>query len=94
MLLIQQLYAAGLASRTIRTFLPCVDAGVSTPETMARLRAERDRIDGQIIGLVSTRDRLDAVIESAAMCGITDAAAVSGAGSRDSDQEASHGRLR
>lgn len=60
--LIQQLYAAGLPSRTILDLLPCVDAGVSTPESRARLAAERDRIDRQIAGLLATRDRLDAVI--------------------------------
>jgi DNA-binding transcriptional MerR regulator len=64
--LIQQLYAAGLPSRTILELLPCVDAGVSTPESMARLTAERDRIDQQIEGLRATRDRLDAVIAIAA----------------------------
>ncbi|MGX6605767.1 MerR family transcriptional regulator [Micromonosporaceae bacterium Da 78-11] len=60
--LIQQLYAAGLSSRTILELLPCVDAKVSTPESRARLAAERDRIDQQITGLMQTRDRLDAVI--------------------------------
>jgi len=60
--LIQQLYAAGLPSRTILDLLPCVDAGVSTPESLARLAAERDRIDEQIAGLIATRDRLDRVI--------------------------------
>src|SRR5688500_1486502 len=64
--LIQQLYAAGLPSRTILDLLPCVDAGVSTPESLARLTAERDRIDHQITGLLATRDRLDAVIAIAA----------------------------
>jgi DNA-binding transcriptional MerR regulator len=64
--LIQQLYAAGLPSRTILELLPCVDAGVSTPESLARLAAERDRIDRQITGLLATRDRLDAVIAIAA----------------------------
>jgi len=64
--LIQQLYAAGLPSRTILDLLPCVDAGVSTPESLARLTAERDRIDRQITGLLATRDRLDAVITIAA----------------------------
>ena len=60
--LIQQLYAAGLTSRTILELLPCVDKGVSTPESRARLAAERERIDQQITGLLATRDRLDAVI--------------------------------
>jgi DNA-binding transcriptional MerR regulator len=60
--LIQQLYAAGLPSRTILELLPCVDAKVNTPESRARLAAERERIDQQITGLLQTRDRLDAVI--------------------------------
>lgn len=63
--LIQQLYAAGLASKTILELLPCVDAEVSTPESMARLIAERDRITAQIDSLMATRDRLDAVIHAA-----------------------------
>jgi hypothetical protein len=72
----------------------CAPVVGGTPETMARRRAGRARIDGQIIGLMSTRDRLDAIIESAEMCGIPDAAAAPGAGSSDSDQEAFNGRLR
>jgi DNA-binding transcriptional MerR regulator len=60
--LIQQLYAAGLASKTILELLPCVDAKVSTPESRKLLATERDRIDRQIAGLQQTRDRLDAVI--------------------------------
>ncbi|GAB2581583.1 MerR family transcriptional regulator [Paractinoplanes abujensis] len=61
--LIQLLYSAGLTSRTIADLLPCVDANVSTPESRARLAAERDRINTQIQELIKTRDRLDAVIE-------------------------------
>src|ERR1700761_7718935 len=49
--LIQQLYAAGLSSRTILELLPCVEAKVNTPESRARLAAERDRIDAQIAEL-------------------------------------------
>jgi DNA-binding transcriptional MerR regulator len=60
--LIQMLYGAGLSSRTIVELLPCVDAKVNTPESRARLAAERARIDEQISGLIRTRDRLDAVI--------------------------------
>src|SRR5689334_19903074 len=60
--LIQQLYAAGLSSRTIADLLPCVTAKVSTPESRARLAAERDRIDAQIAELTAARDRLEAVI--------------------------------
>jgi len=64
-LLIQQLYAAGLSSRTIRELLPCVDSGVSTPATHARLVAERDNIDLQIQNLIDTRNKLDDVIVAA-----------------------------
>jgi DNA-binding transcriptional MerR regulator len=60
--LIQQLYAAGLASRTILDLLPCVEAKVNTPESRALLAAERDRIDTQIAELTLARDRLDAII--------------------------------
>ncbi|MCY1142460.1 MerR family transcriptional regulator [Actinoplanes sp. Pm04-4] len=64
--LIQNLYAAGLSSRTIAEVLPCVDAKVNTPESRALLSAERDRIDAQITQLTAARDRLDAVIAFAA----------------------------
>ncbi|MFG6196306.1 MerR family transcriptional regulator [Nonomuraea sp. JJY05] len=63
--LIQMLYSAGLSSRTIAELLPCVDAKVSTPESRARLAAERDRIDAQIAELTRTRDHLDEVIACA-----------------------------
>jgi hypothetical protein len=39
--------------------------GAATPELLGRLSGERDRIDRQISDLVSTRDRLDAVVVSA-----------------------------
>ncbi|MFF5172609.1 MerR family transcriptional regulator [Micromonospora sp. NPDC000089] len=61
--LIQQLYGAGLSSRTIAELMPCVDANESTPESRARLAAERDRIDAQIAELMSARDRLNDIIE-------------------------------
>lgn len=64
--LIQQLYAAGLPSKSIRELMPCVDSGISTPESQAKLAAERDRISAQIASLTATRDRLDAIIEAAA----------------------------
>ena len=63
--LIQQLYAAGLPSRSILDLLPCVVHGRATPELLDRLSAERDRIDRQISDLVSTRNRLDTVITNA-----------------------------
>ena len=40
-----------------------MDAGVSTPESRARLRAEKARLDEHIADLQRTRDRLEAVIE-------------------------------
>ncbi|MGY0489539.1 MerR family transcriptional regulator [Streptomyces sp. WG-D5] len=64
-LLIQQLYAAGLSSRTIVELLPCVVDGDATPELLERLAAERDRIDLKIADLAETRGRLDAVIAGA-----------------------------
>ncbi|MFJ7288678.1 MerR family transcriptional regulator [Curtobacterium sp. AB451] len=60
--LIQQLFAAGLPSRTVVQLLPCVDAGVATDETFALLVAERDRITTQLAELEAARDRLDEVI--------------------------------
>jgi DNA-binding transcriptional MerR regulator len=61
--LIQQLYGAGLSSKTIADLLPCVDAKVSTPESRERLAAERDRINTQIAELIIARDRLNDIIE-------------------------------
>ncbi|WP_446047876.1 MerR family transcriptional regulator [Streptomyces olivaceus] len=64
--LIQQLYAAGLASRSIVELLHCVVDGNATPELLARLASERDRIDGRIAELTGARDRLDSVVTGAA----------------------------
>jgi DNA-binding transcriptional MerR regulator len=61
--LIQQLYGAGLSSKTIAELLPCVDAQVSTPESRAKLAAERDRINNQIAELMIARDKLNEIIE-------------------------------
>lgn len=62
--LIQQLFAAGLSSRTIVQLMPCVDTGEATPAMLELLLAERDRIDRQIGELADARDRLDTVIAS------------------------------
>jgi DNA-binding transcriptional MerR regulator len=64
-MLIQQLFAAGLPGKSIVDLLPCVVDGRATPELLDRLSAERDRIDSQIGDLVSTRNRLDTVITNA-----------------------------
>ncbi|NQX28105.1 hypothetical protein HQQ81_12205 [Microbacteriaceae bacterium VKM Ac-2854] len=42
--LIQQFFTAGLASRTIRQLLPCVDSGQASAEVFELLESERDRI--------------------------------------------------
>ncbi len=62
--LIQQLYAAGLSSKTILGIMPSMVMGEVTPMLLDRLTDERDRIDQQIAGLTSTRDRLDAIISA------------------------------
>lgn len=64
--LVQQLYAAGLNSRSVADLLPCVHTGIATDETLARLAFERDRIEARVVELVATRDRLDAIIVAAA----------------------------
>jgi DNA-binding transcriptional MerR regulator len=66
--LIQNLYAAGLPSRTIRELLPCVDAEITTPGSQALLRAERDRIDQRIAELARTREQLNAVLADSDSC--------------------------
>ncbi|WP_405656317.1 MerR family transcriptional regulator [Streptomyces sp. RK9] len=63
--LIQQLYAAGLASKTVVKVLPCIETEEVVPQILELLRAERARIDEQITGMLETRDRLDAAITSA-----------------------------
>jgi DNA-binding transcriptional MerR regulator len=60
--LIQELYAAGLSSRTIVGILPCVVTGEVTSELLDRLAAERDRMTERITDLTSTRDRLETII--------------------------------
>jgi len=68
---IQELFAAGLPSRTIGSLLPCMrdsDGGPSpdaTPRLVAELTAERKRLDRQIRDLANTRDVLDGVIAAA-----------------------------
>ena len=63
--LIQQLYAAGLSSRDILELLPCVYTGSATPDMIARLTAERNRIDRQLSDLAEARERMDSVIRTA-----------------------------
>lgn len=72
--LIQEMYQAGLPSKSIAEILPYLATGMVTPPLLERLAAEKDRIDRQISALVATRDRLGA--------GIAEAAANAAAGAR------------
>jgi len=69
--LVQELFAAGLCSSKIAELLPCLrdsDGGpseIATPGLVAQLDVERDRIDRMIADLVRSREVLDQVIESA-----------------------------
>lgn len=67
---IQRLFAAGLPSSAVRRLLPCVyaPAEAKPAAVLNMLRAERDRIDAQVAGLVATRDRLAAIITGAHQC--------------------------
>jgi DNA-binding transcriptional MerR regulator len=62
---IQQLYGAGLSSRTIVKLLPCVEQNEVYPEVLELLHEERTRIDRQIHDLIETRNRLDEAITTA-----------------------------
>ena len=70
MIHIQELFAAGLPSRTIGS-PPCMrdsDGGPSpdaTPRLVTELAAERKRLDREIRDLANTRDVLDGVIAAA-----------------------------
>lgn len=70
-ILIQQLFAAGLPSAKIAQMLPCMrdpDGGpneLATPELIDELAAERERINGMIGDLLRSRDVLDEVINTA-----------------------------
>lgn len=70
-ILIQELYAAGLHSKKIAQLLPCMrdpDGGPNeraTPELVTELSAERDRIDRMIANLTTSRAVLDDVITTA-----------------------------
>ena len=60
--MIQGFFTAGLPSRTIRQLLPCVDTGHGSPEALAMLAAERDRITAAIEELAAARDALDRLL--------------------------------
>ena len=70
---IQELYAAGLNSRTIASLLPCMrdsDGAPSpqtTPQLLTVLTSERDRLEKSIRELAASREVLDGVIANASV---------------------------
>ncbi|MFF9090495.1 MerR family transcriptional regulator [Streptomyces sp. NPDC014991] len=62
--LIQDLFAAGLSSRTVIELLPCVSTGVATPAMLDQLIIEGDRITARIQDLTRAKTKLDRVIEN------------------------------
>lgn len=62
--LIQDLFAAGLSSRTVVELLPCVSTGVATPAMLDQLIIERDRIAARIQNLTRAQIKLGRVIEN------------------------------
>lgn len=63
--LIQQLFTAGLPSRTILQLMPCIEAGQATPEVFELMANERERITTAMADLAAARDALDRMIEIA-----------------------------
>lgn len=61
-MLIKELFAAGLSSDGVVQLLPCIDSGTATPAMVERLIYERARIDAEVSRLAATRDRLDQII--------------------------------
>ncbi|WP_327167490.1 MerR family transcriptional regulator [Streptomyces subrutilus] len=62
---IQALYAAGLSSTTIADLFPGTATGLTAASVVDRLTDVRRRIDAQVSDLLATRDRLDALIDTA-----------------------------
>lgn len=63
--LIQQLFAAGLPSRTVVQLMPCIETGHGSPEAFALMAAERERITALMTELAAARDALDRMIDIA-----------------------------
>jgi len=63
--LIQQLFTAGLPSRTILQLMPCIDAGQASPEVFELMATERERITTAMADLAAARDALDRLIDIA-----------------------------
>ncbi len=65
--LLRRLYTAGLNSATIAALLPCVDSPSETVtlESLAVMQRERARLSDQIDELITTRDQLTYLIDTA-----------------------------
>ncbi|HEY0813693.1 MAG TPA: MerR family transcriptional regulator [Pseudonocardia sp.] len=65
--LLRRLYTAGLNSATIASLLPCVDrpSEAVTLESLDVMQRERARLSDQIDELLTTRDQLTYLIETA-----------------------------
>lgn len=61
-MLIRELFAAGLSSDGVVQLLPCIDSGTATSAMVERPICERARIDAEVSRLAATRDRLDQII--------------------------------
>jgi DNA-binding transcriptional MerR regulator len=70
--LIQQLYAAGVPSRTIVDLLRCVSTGLVTGNMFEKLQHERSVIQQRIAELTKAKAKLDGVIEHVLQVGIYD----------------------
>ncbi len=64
-ILIQELFAAGLCSSKIARLLPCLDAEPSqrTPELLDDLLIQRQRLDDSVRDLQRARHTLDGIID-------------------------------
>ena len=63
--LIRQFLAAGVPSRVIQGLLPSVESGAATPEVLALLRAEQERLSRRAAELRAAQERLAAIIGGA-----------------------------
>ncbi len=63
--LIQQLFTAGLPSRTIVQLMPCIEAGHASPKVFELMAAERNRMTAAMADLAAARDALDRMIDIA-----------------------------
>nr|WP_228514580.1 MerR family transcriptional regulator [Frondihabitans sp. VKM Ac-2883] len=77
---IQQLYAAGLSSKTIRELDTCLGPRLLTPAQIDGLRAELKQLDAKATELGKARRRLAAIIDSSELVerGVTVAVALPG----------------